>query len=113
MTPGAATEYRSFDTVVDADEAVNFPSEFLNFLDQAGLPPHRLTLKTGCPIILLRNLDPPKLCDGTRLCVKKTFPNVIEATILTGKGKYETVFIPRIPLIRRISRLISRDCSSQ
>jgi ATP-dependent DNA helicase PIF1 len=25
--------------------------------------------------------------------------NVIEATILTGKGKVETVFIPRIPLI--------------
>ncbi|GBL92508.1 hypothetical protein AVEN_174766-1 [Araneus ventricosus] len=50
MIPGAVTEYRSFDTVVDADKAVNFPPEFLNSLDPSGLPPHRLTLKTGCPI---------------------------------------------------------------
>ncbi|XP_040197569.1 uncharacterized protein LOC120930449 [Rana temporaria] len=99
MIPGAVTEYKSFDTVVDADEAVNFPPEFLNSLDPAGLPQHRLSLKVGCPIILLRNLESPKLCNGTRLCVKNMLPNVLEATILTGKGKGETVFIPRIPLI--------------
>ncbi|GBM73284.1 hypothetical protein AVEN_158157-1 [Araneus ventricosus] len=92
MIPGAVTEYRSFDTVV---YEVNLPPKFLNSLDPAGLPPHRFTLKTGCPIILMRNLYQPKLCIGTRLCVKKTLPNVIEATIFTGKGKVETVFILR------------------
>jgi ATP-dependent DNA helicase PIF1 len=50
-------------------------------------------------ITLLRNLDPPKLCNGTILCVKKMLGNVIEATILTGKGEGKTVSIPRIPLI--------------
>ncbi|KIH43492.1 hypothetical protein ANCDUO_26501 [Ancylostoma duodenale] len=49
--------------------------------------------------MLLRNMDPPKLCNGTRLCVKNLMPNVIEATILTGKAKGEDVFIPRIPMI--------------
>jgi ATP-dependent DNA helicase PIF1 len=44
-------------------------------------------------------LDPPKLRNGTRLCVKKLMPNIIEATILTGSAKGEDVFIPRIPLI--------------
>ncbi|GBN03414.1 Zinc finger protein 782 [Araneus ventricosus] len=47
MIPAAVAECRSFDIVVDADEAVNFPTEFLNSLDPAGLPPHRPTLKTG------------------------------------------------------------------
>jgi ATP-dependent DNA helicase PIF1 len=99
MLPGLATEYKSIDTVVAADEVVNFPQKFLNSLDQAGLPPHRLSLKVGSRIILLRNLDPPKLCNGTRLYVKKMLANAIEATILTGKGEGETVSISRIPLI--------------
>jgi ATP-dependent DNA helicase PIF1 len=99
MLPGVSTEYKSIDTVVDADEVVNFPQEFLNSLLPAGLPPHRLSLKVGSTIILLRNLDPRKLCNGTRLYVKKMLGNVIEATIVTGKGECETVFIPRIPFI--------------
>jgi ATP-dependent DNA helicase PIF1 len=48
--------------------------------------------------MLLRNIEAPKLCNGTRLCVKKLLSNVIEATILTGSAKGD-VFIPRIPLI--------------
>jgi ATP-dependent DNA helicase PIF1 len=99
MLPVIVTEYKSINTVLDADEFVNFPPEFLNSLDSAGLPPHRLLLKVESPIILLRKLDPPKICSGTRLCVKKMLGNVIEATILTGKGEGETVFIPRTPLI--------------
>jgi ATP-dependent DNA helicase PIF1 len=82
MLPGV-TEYKSNDTAVDADEVVNFQPEYLNSLDSAGLPPHRLLLKMGSPIILLRNLDPPKLCNGTSLCVKDMLGNVIEETIIT------------------------------
>jgi ATP-dependent DNA helicase PIF1 len=99
MLPGVVTEYKSIDIVVEDDEVVHFPPEFLNSLDSAGLPPNRLLLKVGSPISLLRNLDSSKLCNGTRLCVKKMLGNVTEATILTGKGEGETVFIPRIPLI--------------
>ena len=63
------------------------------------MPSHNLILKVGSPIMLLRNLDAPRLCNGTRLCVKSLMPHVIESTILTGCSKGEDVFIPRIPMI--------------
>ena len=51
------------------------------------------------PVMLIRNMDPPTLCNGTRLVIKKLMPQVLEATIITGFGKGGDVFIPRIPII--------------
>lgn len=99
ILPGQPMVYKSVDFVTDSDETVNYPTEFLNSLTIAGLPPHKLTLKVGAPIILLRNLNPPKLCNGTRLTIKQLTNNLIEATIMTGMAKGEAVFIPKIPLI--------------
>lgn len=99
IIPGEEKMYKSIDTVVNQNEVVNFPIEFLNSLNVPGMPLHCLKLKVGSPIILLRNLNSPKLCNGTRLCVKQLLDYVIEAKILTGKDKGKTVFIPRIPLI--------------
>ena len=48
---------------------------------------------------MLQNINQPKLCNGTRLSVKKFMTNIIEAKILTGPFKGEDVLIPRIPMI--------------
>ena len=96
---GAEIEYRSVDSVVQTDDVVNHPIEFINTLNPPGFPSHKLILKVGTPVMLLRNLNPPKLCNGTRLQVKVLHKNVIEATVITGCARGVSVFIPRIPLI--------------
>lgn len=90
--------YYSFDTAED-DKNNFYPMEFLNSLNVSGLPPHCLRLKVGCPIILLRNLDPSNgLCNGTRLICRSFQPNVIDAEIAIGQHAGKRVFLPRIPL---------------
>nr|GEV44082.1 ATP-dependent DNA helicase PIF1-like [Tanacetum cinerariifolium] len=77
-----------------------YPLEYLNSLNFANFPPHRLELKVGAPIILLRNLNIScGLCNGTRLIVRQLLSKVIEARIITGTRISEKVFLPRIPLI--------------
>jgi hypothetical protein len=71
LLPGDLELYKSIDTVCDATEAVNYPTEFLNSLDLSDMPPHNLQLKVGSPVILLRNLNPSRLCNGTRIVIKK------------------------------------------
>ena len=54
--PGHSREHRSFESV--ETDAHLYPTEFLNSLLPSGMPPHKMCLKVGCPVMLLRNLDP-------------------------------------------------------
>jgi hypothetical protein len=49
-----------------------YPVEFLNTLQFSSIANHKLELKVGVPILLLRNLNQSiGLCNGTRLIVKR------------------------------------------
>jgi len=61
MLSGEFILFKLIDTMVDKNETVNFPKELLNSLDFSSLPPHNLQLKNVLPIILLRNINLPRL----------------------------------------------------
>ncbi|XP_026482511.1 uncharacterized protein LOC113389708 [Ctenocephalides felis] len=82
---GDLVTYKSIDSITNPDDVVNYPTEFLNALELPGFPPHNLQLKVGTVIMTLRILNPPQLCNGTRLSVRRLMPNLIEATIINGK----------------------------
>ncbi|KAL8106856.1 hypothetical protein AgCh_023594 [Apium graveolens] len=78
-------------------DEVLYPPEYLNSLKFSGVPKHEIQVKIGAPIMLLRNLNPKKgLCNGTQLIVRRTYPFLIEALIITGNRIGDITYIPRI-----------------
>lgn len=69
--PGEIQLYKSIDTVLNTSEAVQNPIEFLKPLELPSFPPHSLQLEVETIIILLRNLNPPKLCNRINLVLKQ------------------------------------------
>ena len=98
--PGDVHTYDSVDSVdINQDETDHIPQEFLRSQMPSGLPPSRLNLKVGAPIILLRNLYPASgECNGTRMIITRHGRRCIEAGILGGEFHSQLCLIPRIKL---------------
>ena len=63
-SPANTKVYHSADSaiIIIWDElSDDIPVEFLNAINVSGMPVSKLTLKVGCPVILLHNLS---TCDG-------------------------------------------------
>jgi ATP-dependent DNA helicase PIF1 len=92
--------FQSFNQIIKDSQQALFPTEFLNQINISGMPPHKLRLKIGQPIIMLRNLNSTEgLCNGTRLIVTNLHSRLIEAKISFGSFAEKLVFIPRLPLM--------------
>ncbi|GJS84948.1 ATP-dependent DNA helicase PIF1-like protein [Tanacetum coccineum] len=74
LLPGEEKVYLSSDSICES-EGLNdnyneslYSPDVLNGMKLAGLPNHRLVLKVGAPVMLLRNIDLSEgLCNGTRI----------------------------------------------
>ena len=98
--PGQPCTLTSSDELGNSDDMSRFNTEYLNSLSPAGLPTHRLFLKPGMPLMLLRNLNPKRgLCNGTRLIFNKVHRNyLLECSIVGGDFNNRKILIPRITL---------------
>ena len=62
LVPNEQKTYYSYDTIISSSGNINelnvlYPEEFLHTLNFNGILSHKLNLKIGIPIILLRNLN--------------------------------------------------------
>ncbi|CAI8609790.1 unnamed protein product [Vicia faba] len=101
---GKEKTYLSYDSPCNARSDINMSDdvhtpEFLNTIVSSGLPNHKLKLKVGVPVMLLRNIDQSLgLCNGTRLIITKMGRYVLEGKIISGNNVGQKVFIPRLSL---------------
>lgn len=99
--PGQVRTFLSSDRALcDTDEeSQNYPLEFLYSITPTGMPPHKLNLKDGCTVMLLRNLNSKRgLCNGVRLKVLNIYNSVLHCEILTGSHAGQEVLIPKLKL---------------
>ncbi|XP_072084752.1 uncharacterized protein [Arachis hypogaea] len=77
LLPGNEKVYLSSDTLLNKDshlesELYTMNTESLNALIYSGIPQHKLVLKIGVSVMLLRNIDQSSgLCNGTRMQVRR------------------------------------------
>ena len=99
LIPGEEKEYLSCDTICKCDEDVGIDqrwitTEFLNDIKCSGMPNHKLHLKVGVPVMLLKNIDVSSgLCNDTRLTIASMGKNIISATIVNVPHSGEIVYI--------------------
>jgi hypothetical protein len=104
MVPGSGVECISCDTISKSAEHIPdfdvlYPTEFLNSINAPNFPYHRLALKEGAMVMMLRNLNQTMgLFNGTRLLISQLGQRVLRCIILTGSRIGDEVFIPRIKL---------------
>ena len=84
-------KHRSFDSV-ETDVHL-YPTAYLNSLSPSGMPPHKMGLKVGCPVMLLHNLDL-----STYLPIYMTMSLNVEAVVVVGAYQGNRMYIPRIPI---------------
>jgi PIF1-like helicase/Helicase len=116
--PGLEKVYHSADSIKEMrDEEgaqLMYPTEYLNSINASGLPLSKLTLKKGCPVMVLRNLNPQEgVCNGTRGIITRMANRVIEIRILGGSFAGNTIFIPRLKIEPSDTQLPFQLCRLQ
>ena len=76
------------------DDALVVTVEHLNAQTPNGSPPHRLDIKIGMPLILLRNMA-DGLMNGTRMILQEAKPYVLRCMVINGRQAGEIVYLPR------------------
>jgi ATP-dependent DNA helicase PIF1 len=111
LIPGEEKVYLSCDSPSTKPSMMNMPDdihtpEFLNSINASVIANHKIILKVGVPVMLMRNLDPTiGLYNGTRLIITKMGKYVLEGRIITRSNIGEEFYIPRLYLTPSDTRI--------
>ncbi|CDF40018.1 unnamed protein product [Chondrus crispus] len=100
MMPGPYRTYLSADKVESEDtNALIYPTEMLNTLTAGSdLPDHKLKLKKGFIVMLLRNLHPTSgHVNGARYVIEKMTNNLFFLRVTSGSHEGNRLCLPRMP----------------
>ncbi|XP_076037089.1 uncharacterized protein LOC143022651 [Oratosquilla oratoria] len=95
---GKEVVYMSVDVGCESIEGMDVQASVFNSMDSPSIPPHKLRLKEGAIVMVMRNICPPKICNGTRVMVTNLRRNVIVGKILTGVYRNTQILLPRVTL---------------
>jgi ATP-dependent exoDNAse (exonuclease V) alpha subunit len=100
--PGSILTFHSFDHADLNDNALGreeMTAEYLRSINVAALPLGSLELRIGCPLMLMRNLDPQHgLCNGTRMTLLQASRHCLEVRLNGGEFDGQSRFIYRCSL---------------
>ncbi|KAF8080430.1 hypothetical protein N665_0945s0006 [Sinapis alba] len=118
MLDGEEKIYISAYSIDPSDtNSVNYEAlgpDLLNTIKISGLPNHSLRLKVGCPVMVLRNINPTAgLMNGTRLQIIEVMDFIVRARIITGEKVEDTVDILRLSITPSNTRLPFKMCRRQ
>jgi ATP-dependent exoDNAse (exonuclease V) alpha subunit len=101
--PGESHIFYSADSIPTSEQSggddpmPDYPVEYLNEINCSGLSLAKLELKCGCPIMILRNINPRNgICNGSRGILTRISSRILEVQLLTGGHIGKKVLIPRI-----------------
>eukprot|EP00889_Picochlorum_renovo_P007453 jgi/Picre1/34483/NNA_001951.t1 len=78
-------DFYAINSIVEEELRDHYPQNLLDAHEESGLPPHKLVLKVGCPIIMMRNYGRNiGVVNGTRLILTEIHEHCVKARILTG-----------------------------
>ena len=78
------------------EDDTNYSLEVLHTFTPSGFPVAQLILKLGCPVMILRNLQPREgMCNGSRGIVTQISTRILEVHLFSS----QTVLVPCIKLI--------------
>ncbi|KAF7648786.1 hypothetical protein LDENG_00151810 [Lucifuga dentata] len=98
LFPGEEHVCSSVDTTESEGDHV-YPAEFLHTLCLSGMPPHRITLKVGMVIMLLRNFyqhNGPRYHNGSRYLIDQILLHLLVAKSVFDVNAGRTLLIPHI-----------------